>query len=291
MNRAPKNLADWRRRAAQHLDWARGFAAAITPEWASRLPRLASPRKSPAFLVGFPRSGTTLLDTFLMGHSGIAVLEEKPMMAAVQPFVGDIADLPERSPAELEQAREAYFAELDRHLDPGFDGQPLDKLPLNMIALPLIHCLFPDARIIFAQRHPCDVVLSCFMQGFALNDSMAAFLDLNDAAAYYDAVMSIWTRSREVLPVRVHTVVYEELVSEPAATLRPTVEFLGLPWRGELLDHQSTASKRGAISTPSYDQVVQPLTAGAAGRWRRYEKQLEPVLPVLLPWAKRLGYE
>jgi hypothetical protein len=103
--------------------------------------------------------------------------------------------------------------------------------------------------------------------------------------------MSIWTRSREVLPVRVHTVVYEELVSEPAATLRPTVEFLGLPWRGELLDHQSTASKRGAISTPSYDQVVQPLTAGAAGRWRRYEKQLEPVLPVLLPWAKRLGYE
>ncbi|HWI77313.1 MAG TPA: sulfotransferase family protein, partial [Sphingomicrobium sp.] len=70
----------------------------------------------------------------------------------------------------------------------------------------------------------------------------------------------------------------------------PVVDFLGLEWKDGLLDHRATAKARGAISTPSFDQVVQPLSDKASGRWRRYEKQLEPVLPLLLPWAERLGY-
>jgi len=79
-------------------------------------------------------------------------------------------------------------------------------------------------------------------------------------------------------------------VVDPEAALRPLIDFLGLEWRPELLDHRSTAKARGAIITPSYDQVVQPLSKAPSGRWRRYEKQLGPVLPVLLPWAERLGY-
>jgi hypothetical protein len=133
-------------------------------------------------------------------------------------------------------------------------------------------------------------VLSCFMQGFALNDSMACFLDLTMAAEYYDAAMRLWTRSREVLPLRVHTLVYEELIADPEAALRPLIGFLGLEWRGELLDHRATAHARSGIGTPSYNQVTQPLTRAPSGRWNRYEKQLEPVLPILLPWAERLGY-
>jgi hypothetical protein len=119
---------------------------------------------------------------------------------------------------------------------------------------------------------------------------MACFLDLGDSAAFYDKAMTVWSRSREALPLGVHTIVYEDLIAGPEDTLRPLVDFLGLDWREELLDHRSTAKGRGAISTPSYDQVVQPLNQRARGRWRRYEKQLEPVLPVLLPWAERLGY-
>jgi hypothetical protein len=292
MKRRIKDYGMWRHRAAAHLQWVRSLAATIKPDWASRLPVLdTSGRGAPAFLVGFPRSGTTLLDTFLMGHPDISVVEEKGMIGAAQATLGDITALTERTPAELEQARNAYFAELDRHVEPGFPGLVLDKLPLNMIAAPLIHCLFPDARFIFARRHPCDAVLSCFMQGFALNDSMACFLDLADAAAYYDAAIAVWTRSREVLALKAHTVGYEDLIGEPEATLRPTIEFLGLGWDEELLEHQETARSRGAISTPSYNQVTQPLSRRASGRWLRYEKQLAPVLPVLLPWAKRLGYE
>jgi len=166
----------------------------------------------------------------------------------------------------------------------------VDKLPLNMLGLPLIYALFPDARLIFAQRHPCDVVLSGFMQGFALNDAMACFLDITDAADFYDAAMGLFWKTRELLPLAFHTLVYEQLVADPEAALRPAIEFLALEWRPGVLDHQATARARGAISTPSYTQVVQPLSKAPSGRWRRYEKQLEPVLPRLLPWAERLGY-
>src|SRR5207248_1915316 len=109
MKRRVKGYDSWRERAARHLAWVRRLAATITPEWASALPVLGtSERKNPAFLVGFPRSGTTLLDTFLMGHRDIAVLEEKPMLRAAQAAVGDIVELPERSREELDQARRAY---------------------------------------------------------------------------------------------------------------------------------------------------------------------------------------
>jgi hypothetical protein len=119
---------------------------------------------------------------------------------------------------------------------------------------------------------------------------MACFLDLADAAAYYDAAMTVWTRSAELLCPRVHVVPYERLVEDPEAVLRPLVDFLEIPWRPELLDHRRSATMRGPISTPSYNQVTQPLSSRAVGRWRRYEQQLEPVLPVLKPWAERFGY-
>ena len=187
-------------------------------------------------------------------------------------------------------ARRAYFAELDQHADPSFPGLIVDKLPLNMLALPLIYSMFPDARIIFAQRHPCDAVLSCFMQSFSLNHAMACFLNIEDAADFYDVAMGVFTRSRELLPLAVHTVVYERLVSEPEAGASAPRRLPRSRMARELLDHRSTARSRGAIGTPSYNQVTEPLSKAPSGRWRRYEKQLAPVLPVLLPWAERLGY-
>jgi hypothetical protein len=133
-------------------------------------------------------------------------------------------------------------------------------------------------------------VLSGYMQSFHLNHAMANFLDLGDAADFYDAAMTMWTRSREAVPQAVHPVVYEKLTAEPAAQLKPALEFLGLDWRDEVLDHQATARSRGLITTASFDQVVRPLSRAPSGRWRRYEEQLASVLPVLLPWAERLGY-
>jgi hypothetical protein len=231
------------------------------------------------------------LDTFLMGHEAVTVLEEVALLDEARQSIGDLAELPRRTPSELRRARDAYFAALDEHVGSGFDGLVIDKLPLNLLAAPLIHVLFPEARIIFAQRHPCDSVLSCFMQAFALNDSMACFLDLRTSADFYDAAMTLWLRSADALPLNSRTLVYEELVADPEAALRPLVAFLGIAWQDRLLDHRATAATRDAINTPSYSQVTQPLTRSASGRWRRYRAEIEPVLSILLPWAERLGYQ
>jgi hypothetical protein len=218
------------------------------------------------------------------------VLEEIPLAKGVERALGDMRELRERSPEELKEAREGYVAALAEHTGPGFSGLAIDKMPLNMLTAPYLFSVFPDAPFIFAQRHPCDAVLGCFMQSFAPNPGMACFLDIHTAAEFYDAAMRLWTRSREALPLKVHTVVYEQLVADPEAALRPLIDFLGLEWQDALLDHRATAKARSGISTPSYSQVTQPLSRAASGRWKRYEKQLEPVLPILLPWAERLGY-
>lgn len=291
MNHAVDDFAQWRERGAAYRKQVRGLAGRVTPEWCGSLPSLPTmDRRAPAFLVGFPRSGTTLLDTFLMGHPDVAVLEEVHMLGAAERALGSLADLPHRSHRELETGRSAYFEELDRHVDPTFTGLVVDKLPLNMLGLPFIYGMFPHARVIFAQRHPADAVLSAFMQDFVLNDAMASFLTIEDAADLYDAAMDAFSKARDSVGLPIHTLVYERLVEDPGRELKPLIHFLGLEWRDELLDHQATAQSRGAILTPSYDQVTQPLTKAPAGRWTRYQEELAPVLPKLLTWADRLGY-
>ena len=268
------------------------LAAMLTPAYAAGWSPAEPDRSRPApvFLVGFPRSGTTLLDTLLMGHPALHVLEEEPILQRVGEALGDFARLPGLDSGEADRLRALYFAELDA-LDPAAQGRlVVDKLPLNILGAPLIHRLFPEAKLIFAARHPCDVVLSCIMQNFDLNDAMANFLDLEDAAALYDLVLSFWTRARALLPLDVHDLRYEDLVADPEGRMRALIAFLGIPWHDGLLDNQRTAARRGPIVTPSYAQVAQPIYRRAAGRWERYREQLAPVLPVLLPWAERLGY-
>lgn len=277
----------WEKQTQDYRAELHELARMITPEWARSVPRLKDPPDQRlSFLLGFPRSGTTLLDTFLMGHPDVAVLEEKQLVGRAAEIVGGSADLAKASKALLGRARHSYFDALHEHVRPDFDGLVVDKFPLDMAASPVIEAMFPSARMIFAQRHPCDVVLSGFMQPIGVVN----FSNVEAAADYYDAMMSIWTAAREAMRLNVHTVVYEELVSDPEAVLRPTIAFLGLEWDDRILDHRRTARDRGTIVTPSYDQVTEPVSTRPSGRWKRYRKQLEPVLPVLLPWAERLGY-
>lgn len=264
---------------------------ALSPDWfRSWVPLEPGARPAPAFLVGFPRSGTTLLDTVLMGHPAVAVLEEEPILERVGAELGGLERLPGLRAAEAARLRALYFDALDRLVPDAKERVVIDKLPLNILAVPLIHRLFPGARIVFAQRHPCDVVLSCFMESFALNDAMANFLDLGDAARLYDLVLTFWQRCREMLPLEVHTVRYESLVEDLEAEARAVLDFLGLPWDPAVLDHRRTAKARGTISTPSYSQVIKPIYREASGRWERYREQMAHVLPLLAPWALRLGY-
>lgn len=294
MNRAaidhsvkPDEREQWERQRSEYRAELHRLAAMITPQWAAGVPRLdgrAGRRLS--FLLGFPRSGTTLLDTFLMGHPDVVVLEEEQLVGRAADVVGGSSGLESASTKRLRKARDTYFDALRQHVQPDFAGLVVDKFPLDMAAAPVIEAMFPGAPMVFAQRHPCDVVLSGFMQPVGIVN----FSDIEAAADYYDAMMSIWTAAREAMGLNVHTIVYEDLVRDPESTLRPLVAFLGLEWDDRILDHQRTARERGTIVTPSYDQVTEPISTRAIGRWKRYREQLEPVLPALLPWAERLGY-
>lgn len=269
-----------------------GLTARMTNEWYASWPVFKASTRPPApvFLVGFPRSGTTLLDTILMGHSGTHVLEEIPIIETISRKVGDVDRIAQLSAAEVEDLRDLYFSELEK-VSPAPPGKlVIDKNPLSMIRMPLIHRLFPDAKVILAMRHPCDVVLSCFMQNFKPTEAMSSFLDLANASRTYDKIFSYWEKCREILPLDVHMLRYEAMVEDVESSTRPLFEFLGLPWEDQVLDHQKTAINRGYIRTPSYAQVTEGIYSSASGRWNRYRRHMEEILPILEPWVDRYGY-
>lgn len=269
-------------------------AAHWTPEWARSWPSetgraAADGLRDPIFLVGFPRSGTTLLDTMLMGIADLTVLEERPMIAQLARRVGQDM-LPGLDAGAVDELRARYRQIAAQH--GAREGAWLvDKQPLNMTHAPLIRRLFPDARFVLAERHPYDVVLSCFMANFQPNFAMRSFTDLEEAARTYDAVFTAWETATTLLEIPFRTVRYERLVVDPTAELRPLVEWLGLAWDDRLADHTETAQSRGRVRTASYSQIGEPLYTRALYRWRRYADQLAPVIPILEPWARRLGYE
>lgn len=242
----------------------------------------------PVFLVGFPRSGTTLLDTVLSGYAELQVFEEQPMLGQVMSRFAGLSN--ESDPDRLTDARVWYIAQAEVLGGSASGRRIVDKHPLHMAQMPTIQRLFPEAAIVLVERHPCDVVLSCFMANFVLNPAMRSFTDLDEAARTYDAVFANWELALSLLPLRVHTVRYERMIADLEGELRPLTEFLGLPWRDDILDHQASAARRGHVRTASYAQVGQPLYGHAVERWRRYSKYLEPVLPILAPWAERMGY-
>jgi tetratricopeptide (TPR) repeat protein len=250
---------------------------------------------APVFLVGFPRSGTTLLDQFLDAHSQIDVIEEQPILLPLRDRLQELGGYPEAlkslSVSQVNELRALYVeglkqtgADLDAHT-------VVNKLPLNIIHAGLIARVFPEATFIFAARHPADAVLSCFMQDFQLNASMAHFLTLKDSAALYEAVLSLWQTFRSHLPLNVVEVRYEELIVDPKKALARVLAALGREWQVAQEDHFTHARSRGTIRTPSFAQVTEPLYGHAADRWRRYETQLEGILPRLAPFIRDLGYD
>lgn len=283
---APRPPAEsFRARAQRELaGWTRQWVAGWTPD-----PPGGQGPRDPLFLVGFPRSGTTLLDTMLMGLPELSVLEERPMVALIAHALGS-RDLAELDAEAILALRKDYFRLAREH---GWDGSRwlVDKQPLNMAKVPLIRRLFPGARFILAERHPYDVVLSCFMANFQLNFAMRSFTSLEEAALTYDAVFTAWEQAVRLFEADYRTVRYERLVVDPGAELRPLVEWLGLGWDDRLLDHLPAAQARGRVRTASYSQIGEPLYTRARYRWRRYADQLAPVIPILAPWAERLGYD
>ena len=266
-----------------HPDGVRGMLALLDAPTAPAPSSFQTP--APIFLVGFPRSGTTLLDQVLSSHPRLYCMEEKEIFAA------SVADLlaagASLASLDIQARRAVYWSRVNEPLD---DRLLVDKLPLNIIFLPLIARVFPDAKIILALRDPRDVILSCFQQRFGMNAAMAQFLDLNNAASYYDLVMSLMEACRARLSLRVHPVRYEDVVANLEGQARSLADFLELPFEPAMLSFRETALKRD-INTPSARQVIEPLYNRSIGRWRRYASDLAPVLASLNTWAVRYGYQ
>lgn len=247
------------------------------------------------FLVGMPRSGTTLLDTMLAANADVVSIEELPTL---EHAIADFAALPGGYPDAMDtlQAddvralRARYRQAAAVHLGGRSAKLIVDKLHLRCLHVGLIRRLFPDARILFALRHPGDVVLSNFMQQYAPNDAFVHFDTLAESARVYARVLDLWRHSLKVLPLTWDSVRYEQLIDDPATELARVSAFLGITPDPAMLDRQARNATRERVRTNSYQQVAEPIYQRAAGRWQRYRKYLEPCIDTLRPAADWLGY-
>ena len=245
----------------------------------------------PIFLIGFPRSGTTLLDTILRTHSKISVVEEKNMLSQAKKYLGNnlsTFDIENLTSQELLNAREVYFEELSKHVSTNSSGCVIDKFPLNIVDVPIIHKLFPTAKFILALRHPLDSILSCWMQPFQANDAMANMVELSRIVDFYAAAMTVLELSEKRYQLTIHRIRYEDLVLDMKTEVSNLLNFLELDWENELENYQQTALNRGIISTPSYSQVIQPLYKTASNRWVKYQESLKKYFIKIEKWTTRV---
>jgi hypothetical protein len=250
---------------------------------------------SPIFFVGFPRSGTTLMEQILKQHPQLVTTDEiSPLSAVVSEFRKTTSGYPgelAKCGAEDWQQLRHYFHQVYSDRLGDLNGRRLvDKLPLNLIHLGLANLLFPKAKVIVALRDPRDVCLSCYMQKFQINDAMINFLDLNATARSYNAVMELWLHYRQVLQIPWLEYRYESLISDFDGTVGGVLDFIGVDWDDGIYQYRDSA-RENLITTPSYRDVTAPIHDRAVARWQGYETELSPILPVLAPFVDKFGYE
>ena len=280
-----------------HRAWIEAIDAALPvlkpAVWSSAGPPPASASACHLFVLGYPRSGNTLLENVLASLPGVAALEERPTLRAAdsaflaEPATG-LAQLQRLVEPAAAAQRDAYWQAVTDAGVPSAARGFVDMDPLKGTRLPLIARLFPDARVLLLRRDPRDVVWSCFRTNFALTNAAMDFVTLERAARHYAALMTLIEHARTQLPLNVHEVSYEGLVRNFDSATQAICEFAGLDWSEDLRRFDRTARQRG-VSTASAGQVRKGLYDGS-GQWRPYAEYLAPVLPILAPWIERFGY-
>jgi tetratricopeptide (TPR) repeat protein len=256
------------------------------------IPPEMNPVAGHVFIVGFPRSGTTLLEEILGGHPLVCSTGERDGLdSAVREFMTDPGSLDRLAASDATQLlvfREKYWRKL-RELGLELDGKVLvDKQPYSSVKLPLIAKLFPEANIIFISRDPRDVVFSCYRSRFTMNPSNYQLLTLEGSARLYASVLRLAEIFRTLLPLNVHDLRYDDLLEDFGGRSAALFRFIGLEGRDAVWGPRLRTQGRG-IATPSAVQIARGLNRDGLGSWRRYASQLSPVLPLLQPWID--GYE
>jgi tetratricopeptide (TPR) repeat protein len=283
--------------ATRQATWLKDFfTAGRTP----LLPRAAvrADVAQPIFVVGFPRSGTTLVEQTLSSHPAIAAGDELPLIAHLTERLGGLLNSQGAYPQALSELwlgdragmidtlRDHYLNEAARmgvvHAGAAWFT---DKMPLNETHLGLIHLLFPRSPIVHLVRHPMDVVLSVFSNGLSHGFNCASTLD--SAARHFALTADLVEHYRSVLPMRYLSVRYEDMVADQEVQVRRLFDFIGEPYDPRSLDfHENPRPAR----TASYAQVTEKLYDRSRFRFRHYREHLAPVEPILRPWIERLGY-
>ncbi len=233
----------------------------------------------PIFIVGAPRSGTTLIEQILSSHPEVyGAGELTDMVNIVRDYRGD--GYPHNNiryeiegflPADLESMAKKYRARLD--LVSNGERYVVDKLPGNFIRLGLIAMLFPDAKIINCIRNPIDTCLSCYFHDFS---GVHSYLyDMDDLVSFYKNYQCLMKHWHETLPVSILDVHYEDVVADQESESRRLFEFLGLEWNENCLEFYNSDR---TVVTSSHDQVQKPIYKSSISRWKNYEKHIEPLI-------------
>jgi tetratricopeptide (TPR) repeat protein len=267
---------------AQHLTLCDELISVFSP---SNFPRLATAdsAEEPIFVVGMPRSGTTLVEQILASHPSVfggGELSYIPQLAADLPaLLGSPASYPLcLNRLDTTKAREIAQRHVNQLREFG-GGAPrvVDKMTINFLHIGLITLLFPKARIIHCRRDPRDICLSCFFHNFA-SPGLCFTFALEDLGFYYQQYERLMDHWRRFLPMPILEMQYEELVREPEKWTRALLSYCGLEWDDRCLAFHQTERQ---VKTASALQVRQPMYTRSVGRWKPYEAHLKPLLEAI----------
>ena len=265
-----------------------------TSEWNDNI---GDNKKDPIFLVGFPRSGTTLMEQILFSHPHLIVTDELGIMPAMNLNIHEVFnkkfiypnDFNNITEEEISLWRKEYFERMKRNI-PNYDSKLriVDKNPMSFVYLLAVKKFFPQSPILMMIRDPRDVILSCFFQNFVPNSSNAHFFSLEDSAKYYADAMSLYLQFRKNLGLNIMQVKYEDLCDDLEPNLRKIINHIGEDWDDNLLEYYNQEHRY--IQTPSFEAVKEPVSKKAIGKWINYEKYFKPILPILEPYLNEFSY-
>jgi tetratricopeptide (TPR) repeat protein len=286
----------------KHLNEMKQNVSAETfKKWTEADRDFLQPVQRLAFLGGHARSGTTLLEQVLDAHPEIISAEEttifhddayKTLRNSVPGDASMLAGLNSASAETLKLACERYFKSMSACLGQDLESRLLiDKNPSLQALIITFARIFPEAKMIVALRDPRDVVLSCFMlPHFPMSTASVAFLDFESTVNTYTRVLGIWQTLKPLIQNPWIELRYEDMVQDLESAARRALAFLGVSWNDRVLGFHEHAQKK-LVHSPTYADVTQPIYKRARGRWRNYQKYLEPHLAKLEPFVKAFGYE
>jgi tetratricopeptide (TPR) repeat protein len=273
--------------------WMQRYYEQQSPRSASPLRAAGDPSRCHVHLVGFIRSGTTLLEQALASNPDVVTMEEKEALNDSGPIYLKSAETLDRLHSLNDDERARFVQGYWRSVR-GFGYNPdgkvfIDKQPFNTLKLPLIAELFPSAKIIFAIRDPRDVILSCTRRRFSINALTYDLLNLEAAARFYADYMQLAERMMEVLPLQFHRIRHEDVIDNFEGEVRRVCDFIGVEWNDAMVNFEERRKVR-SISSPSAAQIAKGLNREGVAQWRHYREQMAPILPILQPWVERFGY-